>query len=756
VLEAGNAWNSRRTQPLALRHSTNGADATAAFVAPHPHIHPGQGSWTMDLDRSATARDARQSAAPATADIDDLAINTIRTLTIDAVEKAQSGHPGAPLGQAPAAYALWTQVLQYAPKAPVWPNRDRFVLSAGHGSMLLYSLLHLAGVERLDADGKPTGAPAVSLDDIKAFRELGSVCPGHPEHGHTTGVETTTGPLGQGVGNSVGMAIAERWLAARFNRPGHTLFDYSVYAICSDGDLMEGISGEAASIAGHLRLSNLCWIYDDNTVTIEGHTQLAFSEDVAERFRGYGWMVVTVEDANDRAAFLRAADTFRATTDRPTLIILKSIIGYGSPNRQGTSKIHSDPLGPEEVKLTKQAYGWPEDAQFLVPDGVRERFDATLGARGAKQFAAWTEVLAAYRKAFPELAAELDRLLAGQAPEGWDADLPTFPPDAKGIASREASGKVLNAIAPHFPWLLGGSADLSPSTKTHLGFEGAGEFEDASYGGRNLHFGVREHAMGAVANGMALSGLRPYTGTFLIFSDYMRPPTRLAALMQTPVVFVFSHDSIALGQDGPTHQPIEQLAALRAIPGLTVLRPADANETAEAWRTALSQTKRPSCIVLSRQALPTVDRKVCGSAAGVAKGAYVLADSEGGPPQVILMASGGEVPLCMAARDKLTAEGLRVRVVSMPAWDLFEDQPPAYREEVLPRAVSARVAVEAASPLGWDRYVGPDGEVLAMRSFGASAPGGDLMKHFGFTVDHVCEAARRQVEAAAQRKGAAQ
>jgi transketolase len=607
--------------------------------------------------------------------------------------------------------------------------------------------LHLAGVVRLDAAGRPTGEPAVGLDDIKAFRQLGSVCPGHPEYGHTTGVETTTGPLGQGVGNSVGMAMAQRWLAAHFNRPGHELFDYSIYAICSDGDLMEGVSGEAASLAGRLKLANLCWIYDDNEVSIEGPTDLAFSEDVAMRFRGYGWAVETVEDANDCEAFVGAVEAFKANGDRPTLIRVRSIIGYGAPHKQGTAKAHSDPLGEEEVKLTKQAYGWPQSPPFLVPEGVRQRFAETLGVRGAQQHAAWAAAFDAYRQAFPDLAAQLDGLLAGQPPEGWDGDLPAFPADAKGIATREASGKALNAIGPRWPWLLGGSADLAPSTKTHLDFDGAGEFAAATYGGRNLHFGVREHVMGAIANGLALSGLRPYTGTFLIFSDYMRPPTRLAALMKLPVVFVFSHDSIGLGEDGPTHQPIEQLAALRAIPGLLVVRPADANETVEAWRTILSQSTQPACLVLSRQATPTLDRVAYAPAAGLARGGYVLADGGAGPPQLILMASGAEVGLCVAARERLMGEGLRVRVVSLPCWELFEAQSAEYRREVLPREITARVAVEAASPLGWDRYVGPDGEVLAMRSFGASAPGGDLMRRFGFTVEHVCEAARRQLEA---------
>jgi transketolase len=691
--------------------------------------------------------------AAVASDIAQTAINTIRTLAIDAVQKAQSGHPGLPMGMAPVGYTLWTRFLRYDPKDPTWPNRDRFVLSAGHGSLLLYALLHLAGVEAVGQDGKPLGRPAVSLDDIKAFRQLDSLCPGHPEYRLTTGVETTTGPLGQGAVNSVGMAMAERWLEARYNRPDRKLFDYRVYALCSDGDMMEGISGEAASIAGHLKLSNLCWIYDDNRVTIEGGTALAFDEDVAARFQAYGWATLEVADANDIDAFAHAVKTFQKTAcsgaGRPTLIRVRSVIGYGSPHKQGTSKIHSDPLGEEEVKLTKAAYGWPRDAQFLVPDGVREQFDRTLGERGAQLRAAWEAARAGLD---PATAAELDRMRRGALPEGWDADIPSFPADPKGMATREASGKVLNAVAQRYPWLLGGSADLSPSTKTRLEFDGAGEFEAASYGGRNLHFGVREHAMGAIANGLALSGLRPYTGTFLIFSDYMRPPTRLAALMELPVVFVFSHDSIELGEDGPTHQPVEQLAALRAIPGLIVLRPADANETAQAWRVALGQTREPACIVLSRQVIPTVDRTTYASAEGVARGAYVLADGAGGgDPEVILMGTGAEVALCVAAYEQLVAHGVKARVVSMPSWALFERQDQAYRDQVLPPQVTARLAVEEASPLGWDRYVGPKGEIIAMHSFGASAPGKALRAKFGFTPEKVLEAARRLAKAGANR-----
>jgi transketolase len=680
---------------------------------------------------------------PAEVDRAGLAIETIRTLAIDAVERAHSGHAGAPMGLAPVGYALWTRFLRYDPTDPTWVNRDRFVLSAGHASMLLYSLLHLAGVEAVDREGRPQGRPAVSLDDIEHFRQLDSVTPGHPEYRHTTGVETTTGPLGQGCGNSVGMAIAERWLEARFNTPDHKVFDYKIYVICSDGDMMEGLASEAASLAGHLGLSNLCWIYDDNTVTIEGHTDLAFSEDVPARFRAYGWATHEVADANDTTAFAQAIETFQRTRYRPTFIRVKSVIGYGSPHKQGTSKIHSDPLGAEEVRLTKAAYGWPQDAQFLVPDGVREQFAATLGARGQAMRTAWEAEFERYRRDQPELARELDLMRRGELPEGWDADLPVFPADPKGMASRDASGKTLNALAPRIPWLLGGSADLAPSTKTII--EGAGDQERGAPGGRNLHFGVREHAMGAIANGLALSNLRPYTATFLIFSDYMRPPTRLAALMELPVTFVFTHDSIGVGEDGPTHQPIEQLAALRAIPGLITLRPADANETVEAWRTILGQSLQPACLILSRQPLPTLDRSRYASAEGVRRGAYVLASSEA-TPQVILMATGSELSLCVEAYERLTAEGVPARVISMPSWDLFEKQDEAYRREVLAPEVPGRVAVEMGTTLGWDRYVGPGGAILAMHRFGASAPIADLRTRFGFTADRVYAAAKAQAE----------
>jgi transketolase len=679
-------------------------------------------------------------------DLDQLAINTIRTLAIDAVQKADSGHAGAPMAMAPVGYTLWKRFLRYDPADPLWPNRDRFVLSAGHGCMLLYALLHLAQVRRTDREGRVLDEPAVSLDDIKSFRELGSVCPGHPEYGLTTGVETTTGPLGQGAGNSVGMAIAERWLAARYNRPGATLFDYNVYALCSDGDLMEGVASEAASIAAHLRLSNLCWIWDDNTVTIEGHTQLAFDEDVAERFRGYGWSTLVVDDANDCEAFARAIETFQITDDRPTLIVVKSVIGYGSPHKQGTSKIHSDPLGEEEVRLTKAAYGWPVDAQFLVPPGVCEQLSGPMRERGGKASAGWSGAFEAYARDHAGEAQELRAMWEGGLPKGWDADLPEFPADAKGLATREASSKALNAIAKRFPWLLGGSADLAPSTKTRLEFEGAGDFEPASYGGRNFHFGVREHTMGSIANGMAVTRLRPYTATFLTFSDYMRPPMRLAALMEVPVVFVFSHDSIGLGQDGPTHQPIEQLAGLRAIPGMRVFRPADANETAQAWKIILAHYDKPATLVLTRQAVPTLDRSRYAPAAGLARGAYVLAGDPDKTPQVILIATGSEVHLAVEAHERLAGEGVASRVVSMPSWELFEEQDKAYRDQILPPAVTARVAIEAAAPLGWDRYAGHAGEIIAMHSFGGSAPIGPLMQKFGFTADHVYEAARRQIE----------
>jgi transketolase len=673
--------------------------------------------------------------------LDQLTINTIRTLTLDAVEKAQSGHPGTPMGMAPVGYILWSRFLRYDPDRPDWPNRDRFVLSVGHASLLLYSLLHLSGVREIGPDGTPTGQPAVSLDDIKQFRQLDFKTPGHPEYRVTTGVEATTGPLGQGCANSVGMAIAERWLAAHFNRDGATLFDHDVYTLCSDGDMMEGVASEAASLAGHLKLANLCWIYDNNHVTIEGATPLTFTESVAERFRGYHWNVLHVVDANDLDAVTQALEQFRETYDAPTLIIVDSVIGWGSPVA-GTAKAHSDPMGAEAIRETKRAYGWPEDSQFLVPPGVEERFQARLSDRSKPLREAWDRTLADYRAAHPEPAAQLDNLLEGRLPDGWDSDVPDFAPDATGMASRDAGGKVLNVIAHNVSATVGGAADLAPSTKTRLTFEGAGDLEAETPGGRNMHFGVREHAMGAIANGMALSCLRPFTATFLVFSDYMRPPIRLAAIMELPTIFVFSHDSIGVGEDGPTHQPVEQLAALRAIPNLFVIRPADANETTEAWRVAMAQTRTPSCIILSRQKLPTIDRGRYAAAEHLAKGAYVLADADGGDPELLLLATGSEVSLALGAHEQFAAEGVRSRVVSMPCWALFEQQPKSYRDAVLPPSVRARVAVEQASPLGWDRYVGPDGATVTMSTFGASAPFEKLKVRFGFTVAHVVEVAR--------------
>ena len=694
-----------------------------------------------DDSTAASAANAKQDEQ----NIDLLAINTIRTLSMDAVQKAESGHPGTPMALAPVAYTLWSRFMNFDPTEPAWPNRDRFVLSAGHACMLLYSILHLAGVERLDKDGRKLGQPAISLDDIKSFRQLDSVCPGHPEYGHTTGVEITTGPLGQGCGDSVGMAMAERWLANRFNTAELKLFGYNVYVICSDGDMMEGISSEAASMAGHLKLSNLCWIYDDNTISIEGHTEITFTEDVAARFRSYGWNTMEVPDANDCESMARALNVFQSTNDRPTLIVVKSVIGYGAPHKENTAAAHGEALGEDEVRLAKHAYGWSEDAHFLVPEEVRERFAETLGARGAQARADWDALFQRYSETEPAKAEEYGRMRAGWPPDGWQRDIPTFPADAKGIASRDASGKVLNAIAPYWESLLGGAADLAPSTKTKLTFDAAGEFEPNNYGGRNMHFGIREHAMGAAANGMAVSKLRPFVSTFLIFSDYMKGAMRLAALMGLPVTYVFTHDSIGLGEDGPTHQSIEQLATLRATPDMIVLRPADANETAEAWRTALSQSARPVAMALSRQALPTFDREKYGAASGVAKGGYVLAGGIHETPDVILIATGSEVSLCVEAYEKLTAEGTKARVVSLPSWELFEGQDQAYRDEVLPPTIGARVTVEAAAALGWDRYAGPYGAIIAMRSFGASAPGKALQKRFGFTADAVYEAAKAQV-----------
>jgi transketolase len=671
-----------------------------------------------------------------------LAIDTIRTLSMDAVQKANSGHPGTPMALAPVGYTLWSKFLRYDPKHADWPNRDRFVLSVGHASMLLYSLIHLAKIEEIGADGEKSGKEAVSLDDIKQFRQLSSKTPGHPEYRHTTGVETTTGPLGQGCGNSVGMAIAERWLAARYNKDGFPLFDHDIYTLCGDGDMMEGVSAEAASLAGHLKLSNLCWIYDSNHISIEGDTDLAFDEDVGLRFDAYGWNVIHIDDANDTAALSRAIETFKATNDKPTFIVVHSVIGYGSP-KAGSEKAHGEPLGEENIRLTKQAYGWPEDKSFYVPDGVIEHFNGAIAERGAKLRDEWVAMTDKYREAHPDMAAELDLMLKDKLPEGWDADIPVFEADPKGVASRDSGGKVLNAIAAKVPWLIGGSADLSPSTKTDI--KNAESFESNNYAGQNLHFGVREHGMGSVVNGMALSHLRSYGSTFLVFVDYMRAPVRLSAIMEVGAIWVFTHDSIGVGEDGPTHQPIEHLATLRAIPGLDVLRPGDANEVAAAYKAVLKDASTPAALILSRQALPTLDRTKYASADGVEQGAYVLADSDG-TPEVILIATGSELSLVIGAHEKLLADGVKSRVVSMPSWHRYELQDAAYKESVLPRGVRARVAVEMAGSIGWDRYVGLDGATVTMSTFGASAPLAKLQDKFGFTVDNVVKVARQVME----------
>jgi len=670
--------------------------------------------------------------------IDRLAIDTIRTLAMDAVQKANSGHPGTPMSLAPVAETLWTKFLRFDPKAPLWPNRDRFILSCGHASMLLYSLLHLSGTIEVDAHGKPTGLPAVSLDDIKQFRQIGSKTPGHPEYHDTTGVETTTGPLGAGCGNSVGFAIAERWLASHFNRDGFEIFNHDTYVFSSDGDMMEGVASEAASIAGHLKLSNLCWVYDSNDITIEGDTQLAFDENVIERFKAYGWHTILIEDAEDTAAFAKAIEEFRATTDRPTFIEVRSVIGIGFPTRAGTHKAHSDAPGEEEIRGAKKSYGWPEDAQFRVPVEAKQHFEDAM-AKNTPTREAWEATVAQYREAHPDLGRELDTMLAGKLPEGWDKALPHFDADEKGMASREAGGKVLNAIAPSVPWLVGGAADLAPSTKTDI--KDAGSFEANNYGGRNLHFGIREHGMGAAANGMALSYLRAYTGTFFVFSDYMRPTLRLAAIMRIPTVFVFTHDSIGVGEDGPTHQPIEHLASLRAMPNLDTIRPGDANEVAYAWKAALDSTHTPTVLVFSRQAMPTLDRTKFNSAEGTLKGGYVLT-KDSGTPDLILIATGTELGLAVKAAEALSEGGKTVRVVSMPSFHLFEKQDQAYKDSVLPPSVEARVAIEQGAEFGWDRYVGLKGKTVTMATFGASAPLADLQKKFGFTVDNVVKVAR--------------
>jgi transketolase len=675
--------------------------------------------------------------------LDQLCINTIRTLSIDAVQQANSGHPGAPMGLAPVVYSLWQYFLRYDPADPLWPNRDRFVLSAGHASMLLYSTLHLAGVRAVNKNGEVQKELSVPMDEIKRFRQLGSRTPGHPESHITTGVETTTGPLGQGIANSVGMAIAAKWLASNFNQPGFELFNFNVYAVCGDGDLMEGVGGEAASLAGHLGLSNLCWIYDNNRVTLDGPASWSFSEDMMTRFVGYGWNVTRVSDANDLLQLSRGYKTFLNTTDKPTLIVVDSHIGYGSPHKQDSYEAHGEPLGEAEVKLVKQNYGWPEDAKFLVPDGVYQHFQDGVGARGKNDRAAWNTLFAEYSKKFPELAGRLAKMQRRALPDGWDKNLPNFPADPKGMATRESSGKVLNALAQSIPWLVGGSADLAKSNKTNLLFEGAGDFFTNEYKGRNIHFGVREHGMGAAVNGLVLSGLRGFSATFFNFSDYMRASMRLAALMEIPVLFIFTHDSIGVGEDGPTHQPVEQLAAFRAMPNMLVFRPGDANEVTEAYKVAVQHSHGPSTLVFSRQPMPTIDRTKYAPASGVAKGGYVLADADGGKPEVILMGTGTELQHCVAAYEKLKAEGIKARVVSMPCLEIFDQQDAAYKESVLPSAVTARVSIEMAATLGWDRYVGAKGKIIGMRSFGASAPLKDLLPKFGFGPDYVVTAAKQ-------------
>jgi transketolase len=690
----------------------------------------------MSVNASPSVNSPRPMTA---AQLDQLSINCIRTLSIDAVQQAKSGHPGTPMALAPLVYTLWNRVIRFDPQDPIWPNRDRFVLSNGHASMLLWSVLHLTGTRAVNAEYERLGQPAVSLDDIRHFRQLGSKAPGHPEYHLVSGVEATTGPLGQGVATSVGMAIAEAWLANRYNRPNFEIFGYNIYAVCGDGCMMEGVGSEAASLAGHLALDNLCWIYDNNHITIEGNTRITFTEDIAARFLGYGWNVLRVGDANDVDRIEHALDIFHKTKGRPTFIILDSHIGYGSPHKQDTAAAHGEPLGEEEIRLTKRDYGWPEDAKFLVPDAVREHFAAGIGERGAQARHRWAELFAVYRSKYPDLASEIDLMQRRDLPPGWDSGLPTFPADPKGIAGRDASGKVLNVLAQNIPWLLGGSADLGSSNKTTLTFEGAGDFEPGNPGGRNLHFGIREHAMAAAVNGLSLSKLRAFGATFFIFSDYARPAIRLSALMELPTIFVFTHDAMGDGEDGPTHQPVEQLASFRAEPGLVVLRPGDANEVVEAYRYIMQLRHKPAVLALSRQPLPTLDRSKYAPASGVARGAYVLADPPGGEPEVILIASGSEVSLCVDAHEELLAEGIRSRVVSMPSWDIFEHQTQAYRDSVLPPDVTARVAVEQASTFGWERYVGGSGRVIGMKTFGASAPLKELQRKFRFEPERVSE-----------------
>ena len=684
-----------------------------------------------------------QVAQPSTsAEIDQLCINTIRTLSIDAVQQAKSGHPGTPMALAPLVYTIWNRVMRFDPQDPIWPNRDRFVLSNGHASMLLWSVLHLTRTQAVNAEYETLGQPSVTLDDIRRFRQLGSKAPGHPEYHWVSGVETTTGPLGQGVATSVGMAIGEKWLAARYNRSGFKVFDYNIYAVCGDGCLMEGVASEAASLAAHLGLDNLCWVYDNNHITIEGNTRITFTEDVAVRFLGYGWNVLRVGDANDTDRIQRALDIFHETKGRPTFIVLDSHIGYGSPHKQDTADAHGEPLGEEEVRLTKRGYGWPEDAKFLVPDGVYEHVAAGIGERGGTARRQWMKLFDAYRAGFPELAAEIDQMQRRELPAGWDRNLPVFPADAKGLAGRDASGKVLNVIAQNISWFLGGSADLGPSNRTLLTYEGAGDLQADTPTGKNLHYGTREHAMAAIVNGLSLSKLRAFGATFFIFSDYARPAIRLSALMELPSIFIFTHDAMGDGEDGPTHQPVEHLASMRAIPGLVTLRPADANEVVEAYRYILQLRHTPAVLVLSRQPLPTLDRSRYTSASGLAHGAYVLADAPGGNPEVILIASGSEVSLAVNAHETLLGEGIRSRVVSMPSWDIFDHQTQDYRDSVLPPVVKARVAIEQASTFGWERYVGASRHIIGMKTFGASAPLKELQRKFGFEPEHVVAAAK--------------
>jgi transketolase len=677
--------------------------------------------------------------------LDQLCVDTIRTLSIDAVQQAKSGHPGTPMALAPLVYTLWNRVMRFAPEDPIWPNRDRFVLSNGHASMLLWSVLHLTGTRAVNADYERLGQPSVTLDDIRHFRQLDSKAPGHPEYHWVSGVETTSGPLGQGVATSVGLAIGGKWLAARYNRPGFDMFDYHIYTVCGDGCLMEGVASEAASLAGHLALDNLCWVYDNNHITIEGPTSLAFSEDVAARFASYGWAVLRVSDANDMDRIEQALATFRQTTGRPTLIIVDSHIGYGSPHKHDSAEAHGEPLGDDEVRLAKRAYGWPEDAKFLVPPGVYEHFAGGVGARGAAARRGWTELFDRYRAQHEALAKDIDLMQRRELPAGWDQNLPVFAADAKGVAGRDASGAALNVLAQNIPWFLGGSADLAPSNRTILKFDGAGDVQAGSPGGKNLHFGIREHGMAAIVNGLALSKLRPFGASFLVFSDYARPAIRLSAIMELPTIFVFTHDAMGDGEDGPTHQPVEHLASLRAIPGLITLRPGDANEVVEAYRYIVQLRHAPAVLALSRQALPTLDRRRYAPASGVARGAYVLGDAPGGTPEVILIASGSELSLAVEAHEKLLADGIRSRVVSMPSWEIFDHQPPEYRDSVLPPHVKARVAVEQGSTLGWERYVGSTGRVIGMHTFGASAPLKALQKKFGFEPDRVIAAAREQL-----------